>query len=70
MLESFEKCVASGSADVSQHFLDAQTGLLQYGEYAAKLPRAIDRVSVFLQHFVAIIIHLSLCVGQATPNPR
>lgn len=45
LLEAFEKCVQSGSADVSPYFLNAREGLLDYGAYAAKLPRAIERVS-------------------------
>lgn len=67
LLEAFEKCVQSGSADVSPYFLNAREGLLDYGAYAAKLPRAIER-SKQLQTRGETARQLQLC--QSRSNQR
>ena len=47
LLEGFGKCVdPSSKSDITKYFLEAEKGLLNYGQYAARLPMAIERVSV------------------------
>ncbi len=43
LLEGFKHAQEPGG-DISKCFLDAQQGLLQYGIYAARLPKAVERV--------------------------
>ena len=45
LLEGFEKSVESNAPDITKYFMDAQSGLLHYGVYAARLPMAVERVS-------------------------
>lgn len=49
LLEGLERCrevkLDSGRADVTQHFLTQHSGFLYYGQYAVRLPSAIERVS-------------------------
>ncbi len=47
LLEGFGKCVEpSSKPDITKYFLEAENGLLNYGQYAARLPMAVERVSL------------------------
>lgn len=46
LLEGFKKCVESTSSDITKSFLDAEKDLLNYGKYAARLPMAVEKVSL------------------------
>lgn len=34
--------------DITQYFLEAEKGLLNYGQYAARLPMAVERVNFYI----------------------
>lgn len=48
LLEDLEKTMDqkhdSGRSDVTQYFLSHHTGLLHYGQYAVRLPQAVEKV--------------------------
>lgn len=43
LLNGFTQCSQNLALDVAQHFLNEQSGLLQYGTYAATMPSAIKK---------------------------
>ena len=56
LLESFERCLEPGG-DISKGFLDASQGLLLYGIYAAKLPKAVERVCMCVRMCKCTYLH-------------
>ncbi len=48
LLEGFKKCVESSKADITRYFMEAERDLLNYGKYAARLPMAVEKVSMKL----------------------
>lgn len=61
----------STKADIAKYFLEEQQGLLQYGQYAARLPQALEKVSVGCPMCLAGVFTETLrsLPGQAAAEP-
>jgi guanine nucleotide exchange factor VAV len=46
LLEGLERAHDTGRADITQYFLNQQAGFLHYGQYAVRLPFAIDKAKM------------------------